>query len=232
MLDNAQDMSSHVQSPVGENPQQTQERLYKESEVNDIVGKKKQHAYQKGKADAMAELQNQQQPQAQPMDSMPTQSMHPDQVRQMIADEHAKTMYQLQVKQIHDDFNHKVMAASSKYPDFQETVSSLVSSGHSVPLELMMLANSVDNTGDVIYDLAKNPAKVGALLNLTQRQDTAHLAIKEMQGLSSSIKQNEAAQNMKNAPEPLSQLKSSYTGTDNGSYSVRDFKKMDWMRQK
>ena len=236
MLDNAQDIGMEPQQGVPETAAQASERLYKESEVNDIIGKKKHHAYQKGKADALAELQGQQTPDGA-HGGIP-QGASQEQIRQMIAEEQAKQQqlmqqhqHQQQLDMIHDDFYTRVGQGAAKYPDFKEVITPLLMSGKQVPPEIVLLANSVDNTADVIYDLAKNPQKIGNFLQLARDPSTQHLAAEAIQGLSKSIKQNELAQNTKNAPEPLSQLKPSYTGTDNGSYSVSDFKKMPWMKR-
>ena len=64
----------------------------------------------------------------------------------------------------------------------------------------------VDNGGDVLYELSKNPGKMGSILSLPQ-----NLAVKAIKELSSSIKMNQSA-SRSNEPAPLSHTKPSYSG--------------------
>ncbi len=223
MLDNAQDVNA--QSPGQETPE---ERTYKESELNDIVGKKKHHAYLKGKQDALAELQ---QPQQQ-NDASQTHAyagLSADQVRQAVQNEMQKAQETQFHNQMHNEFYNRVAAGVDKHPDFREVIQPFLLDNKVHP-DIVALANTVDNTSDVIYDLAKNPMKVASLLTLSSNPMTHHLALTAMHSLSSSIKNNEAAKNIKQPPEPSTQLSSSYTGSDNGSYTMNDMRKMDWLK--
>ena len=95
--------------------------------------------------------------------------------------------------------------------------------------EVVQLANTVDNTADVMYELGKNPHKVASLLTLT-RYGNVKLAYAETKKLSDSIKQNQNALQQPVPPEPLSQLKPSNVGTDNGVLTVRELRKQSHLR--
>lgn len=130
------------------------------------------------------------------------------------------------VNQVINDFGTKLIAGSQKYPDFEEKIAPLRQSFKDGQLgELIWLTNGADNTADIIYDLANNPQKVANLVTLAQKSPPlAHQAVAQ---LSNSIKMNEnAAKQTQSASEPLTQVKPSTTGTDNGSLNLRDFKRL------
>lgn len=224
MIDQAQE---EPQAPVvpQETQQQAQERLYKESEVNRLIGVKKHDAYQKGHADGLAKAQA---PMQAPGDA--GANITPEQARQLVAEEIQRHQHEakqqqdaVMIRNMQQEFINRIADCSSKYPDFNEVMKPLLENEH-VPPPLMALALSVDNTGDVIYDMYKNRYKRGEIMNMVNNPNTHLDAISAIQRLSGSIKQNEQAKLQENAPEPLDQLKSSYTGTDNGSYTKSDMR--------
>lgn len=106
------------------------------------------------------------------------------------------------------ELSTKVDAAAPKYEDYNK-----VTGQHdwSQMPEVLHYANSVDNAGDVLYDLSKNPSKLATIRGLPP--GSAALEIKK---LSDSIKQNEAAaKDASNVPpSPGSQLKPSNLASD------------------
>jgi len=201
-------------APVVQDVQQ--EKMLKQSEVNELVGRLKQEAYAKGLRDAQG--QSSPAPQ-QSMGGMP--QITEDQVRQMIADEAQK---QSQMAAAHNTLNSFVQQMSSgkgKYSDFDETVATL-GDMKNLP-HIVEMAADTGIAGDVMYELGKNPGKVASLMTLAYINP--HLAKSEMKKLSDSIKQNQTAQETPQAKEPLSQIKSSTVGMDNGMPTVRDLKK-------
>jgi hypothetical protein len=114
-----------------------------------------------------------------------------------------------------DSFQSKMSRGPDKYPDFQEKTSKL-------PLQkflpIVQLANEVDNTEDVMYELANNKGKLGNLMTLYN--SAPEVAMEAMSELSASIKANQT--NVK-VNKPLSQVKPTATAVDNGSPSVRSY---------
>lgn len=207
-----------------------QEKVLTQSEVNDLIGRKKAEAYEQGKREALAQLQAQSQPVQAPVSSMGgMQQYSPDHIRNMVAEEAQRQLqYQAQMAEgnrIANEFTQKMVAAKDKYPDFEQTVSSLDFT--KIP-HIVRLANQADNTADIMYDLANNPHKIANLLTLANTDD--RLAQQGIAKLSQSIKQNQAVENQKSSREPLSQMKPSITGTDNGSMTVSDLRKQPWLR--
>jgi len=144
--------------------------------------------------------------------AQPTQfsGMTPEEVRKMVADESAKQIQDAQMRASADlvvnQFQQKMQAAASKYPDFAQQVGKL-DLGKMV--DLVQMTSSLDNTGDIMYDLAQNPYKIASLQQLAQMQP--QLAYSELQKLSSSIKANQS-QSAPDIKAPLSQVNSSPIG--------------------
>jgi hypothetical protein len=235
-MDNQLDAGTHQQSQdVGsagiaavQSAQDVQaaEKLIPQSELNKIVGRVREEARQDGYARARAEMSAVEPQQSEQQQGY--QSHSRENIEQLVA-EKIKEQAQLEVaKKIAGDFTNKLLAAKEKYPDFEETVAQL--NLPTIP-QIVHWANSLDNTADVMYDIAKNPAKFANILMLSNNAPL--LAQRELQKLSSSIKKNEeaksAAENV-SVGEPLSQLKPSVTGTDNGKPTIRDLRKQSWMR--
>lgn len=232
-------------------PETPAEKLVPQSTVNHLITAKSKAAYEKGKRDAMNELQNaapeqqqgeapaiaqapqpQVQAQAQPQQfGGMAQNVNPDQIRQMIAEEGQKqqALLQQQQEQAHaqrfvQEFDQKLAAGSHKYPDFNDVVKPVREKLGLYP-NVAFLANHMENMPDVMYDLAQNRLKLATLENLAKGDPEG--ALKEIQKLSNSIKMNQAASNnTRIAPEPLDQISPSLTKTDNGSYSMQDFRSM------
>jgi hypothetical protein len=250
-LSDVQDQSLPVETVA---PEEANEKLLRQSEVDKLIGREKKKAYERGKMDGLAQLQPAQAEAAQsaPVAQAPVpqqaptyapqqqnsmggmQQFNPDQIQQMIDERLAKQQQEYQ-QRLNDDHNNrianefvtKLQAGKAKYPDFDKKVEPLLNSIGNIP-EIAYLSNAVDNTADVIYELAENPTKIANILSLAQR--TPHLAHAEMIKLSNSIKSNESASQTPSVNEPLSQLKPSTVGGDNGSLSVKDFKKMPWLK--
>jgi hypothetical protein len=86
---------------------------------------------------------------------------------------------------------------------------------------LIPLLNFADNAADVIYDIANNPLKLSNFRRLAM-EVSPQAAFNEMRNLSESIKRNQAGTQEKAPNPPLSQIKASVTGADNGSSTIAD----------
>lgn len=215
-------------------PDDMQAPIYNKIQVQDVVKREKQKAYEKGRREAMAELESQQaqmQPQAQVPQSAPSlggmTQMTNEQIDKMIAERMPQALQshvqEIQTRQLVDSFVTKMQAAEQKHPGLNEKLSEL---DYKTMAPLVELANNMPNTGDVMKELIDNPMKMGSLMTLLYTQPK--LAHREMMNLSNSIAQNEAAKAEEaQARNPMSQIKSSMNaGMDNGKPSIADFKKM------
>lgn len=220
-------------SVVASTPSTNEERTFRQSDVNDIVKREKHAAIESFKR------QMQEQPQY-------LQTKHPDlntnpvvqntafqeqDVRRIAAEESrklseesAKAAYEASQKEyatkIATDFNTKMEAGKTKYQDFDQITRAvnLPNYGNAVHLSTMF-----ENTADIFYSLANDPIKLHTINQMAVT--SPDLAYLQMQKLSKSLKDNEAAANVKLPNEPLSQMRPTNTGTDNGVLSVADFRK-------
>lgn len=95
--------------------------------------------------------------------------------------------------------------------------------------QLVFLANQMDNTPAIIYELRKNPGKLADLAVLIEK--SPNMARNELSKLSESIKRNdEAKRNLQETQNPLTRMKPSPVGADNGTKNVRDFKGASYLR--
>lgn len=225
---------------VGEKPivntmaLQETEKLLKQSEVDRIVHARMTEAMSKGEQmgyrKAMDEAKANQSPihnqSVQTMGGMQTYS--PEQIKQMVAEETKRQNDELHrqayVNNVATSFNQKLEAAKTKYSDFEDTIAPLRNDlGNPAMATVVLMANQMDNTADIMYDLAKNPQKVANLVTLAHTSPT--LAQRQMQELSNSIKQNQVS-SPHPVKEPLSQIRPSAIGTDNGPMTVSDYRKL------
>lgn len=195
--------------------------VYNKIQVQDVVKREKQKAYEKGRRAAMMEQQEQQ----QSLGGMSTPSR--EEIQKLIAEQAPQLLQdhvnEMQAKHTVNSFVNKMQAAEQKYPGIQEKLNEL---DYNTITPLIKMANDMENTGDIVNELITNPMKMGNLLALLYAQPK--MAQKAMNDLSASIKSNEDAKAQEaQAKDPMSQLKPSQNaGMDNGSLSVSDLRKM------
>lgn len=212
-------IAQSTQSAESSQAMSKQEKMFSRDEVAKIVNAEKNKALEKERERLKAETV------AQVSPSFESPQASDEHVRKLINEE-AQRMATMQTAQrIAEEFTQKMVAAKDKYQDFEQTVAKL--NLPQIP-HIINWANSLDNTADVMYDIAKHPAKFANLIMLAHT--APHLAAEEMQNLSKSIKQNEDAAKRQTPLEPLSQVKPSTTGKDNGSMTVSDYRKQSWLR--
>lgn len=222
----SQDLGSSQDESSFASQGQQEEKLLPQSHVNEIVKRAKIEAAEKVRKEMMGSNQGQpmqQVMQGQQMGGMPQHSE--DDIRRMFHEEAHKQAVSMHANSVASEFNNKLSMGMEKYPDLDQKVSKLKLDRHP---DLVLLINSVDNTADVMHELAEHPEK---FINLSLMADKdPELAFSAMQRLSSSVKQNQSVTDQPYIPDPLSQTRPSTIGTDNGSLSVRDFKNRPWNR--
>lgn len=208
------------------------ERVFKQSEVNDIIKKAKYGAVEDYKR-----LQAQQPQYAQEKysdnsslrhsEAMPEDKLkklveeaaerHIDRVRQDALEKHQEEMAQRVVQ----NFYQKTQSGKEKFQDF-DTVTGDIPLQH-FPKVVELLADHVENADEVYYELGKDLLKMSGIENLARESMPA--AVKEMKRFAKSLKDNEDARRIRQPNEPLSQMRPSNTGTDVGAMSVSDYRK-------
>ena len=225
-------------TPAQSAPVQTpEERVFKQSEVNDIV-KRAKH----GAVEDYRRLQSEQPQYAQqkygeaaphqPQNTPPAVNTHESEIRRLAAEEaqrlrdqwvqDAQTRSQTEnAQKIVQDFWNKISPGKEKYQDFDKVTGDIEYA--KFPSVVQLLAQYVDNSHDVLYELGKNRINLSQLELLAERSPKD--AIVHAQRLSQSLKDNEAAGKMRLPNEPLSQMRPSSSGTDNGVLGFKDLKK-------
>lgn len=212
------------QAPVQE------ERVFKQTEVNDLIGRAKSEAVERFKRESSiaSHQTNQQQ---QPSSQNTYGSSQEEMVRRLAGEEaqklrnqwieEANTRHQQQeAEKVANEFIQKIDSGKSKYQDY-DSVMKDVNYGD-IP-DIVQVANMMENTSDIMYELGKNPSKIGIIRQLLNISPS--LAMAEMKRLSQSIKDNEEAKNFRHPNEPLSQLRPSHQGMDNkGAQTVSDYR--------
>ena len=242
-LENLEQEPIVPQEPEGE----PENDMLHKATVSKIVARERLKAFEKGKQEALMELQQQQQNTMQQEQPQPTQAPAQQQAQSLggmqqmsqadierMINERAPQLLQQQLEQkaaefksqqLINDFVTKMQAAEEQYPGLEKELNELEYDKPGM-MELIQLANSVENTGAVMKEMLDHPMKMGGILNLIHSQPRK--AVQEMAKLSNSIKQNQdALKEDAQARDPLSQLRPSQNiGQDTSSMSVNDFRKM------
>lgn len=200
------------------------EKMLRQSEVNELVGSIRKEAYEKGKREA-AQLVTQSQSSSQVNTNS---NVSDDKVRTLIQEEARRMANEQLANRTFQEFVQKIETAKSKYPDIEQTIADLELGSSPQVAQIVSWANSLDNTAEVMYDIGKHPEKYASVLMLSHTNPRKAVAL--LQSLSGSIKKNEDALKQQLPNEPLSQVKPSTTGADNGSMTVSDYKKQSWLR--
>jgi hypothetical protein len=212
---------------------QSGEKVFHQEDVNHLIGRAKASAYEKGKQDALLEIQKSNSDSGSNLGGMKQMSQAEierlieekssiklkEEIQRIQQEAHNQAQYQ-QSMQIANEFLSKIEASKAEYPEIIEVLNDIDLS--KIP-EIVHLANSVDNTADVMMELYNNPSKMITFKELSHYSATK--ALKEMKKLSESIKEKKSAQSQPKIPEPLSQFKSSPVTLDNGEMTIRDLRK-------
>lgn len=235
----SQPVQSQPTSQVQNNSSPSDERTFKQTEVNDIVKRVKHEA-----AESFKRMQSEQ-PQYlhQKMGDSNEQYQRPNtqnvnnaysdetNIRRMAAEEAQRMRdewiqatqaeaHKESAKRTVDEFWNKVSTGKEKYQDFEQVAGDIEYARF--PNVVQLLAHHIDNADSVLYELGKDRIKMANLEALAERSPRD--AIVQAKRLAQSIKDNEATQNIKIPNAPLSQMRPSNTGIDNGAMSVKDLR--------
>jgi len=198
-------------------------KMLTQEEVNVIVGREKAAAAEKARRQALAEMQSQSVPQAIDEEAIYRrlqEKANKDAEERLKREEDERN--QAAWQELVGEYNSKLAAAKNSESDFDEVMRDFNHSAYNAVIA--GATREVPNTAEVMYELAKSPSKAASLDNLAYRDYKAFT--KELKKLSESITKNkEAAKNTSKAPEPLSQIKPSVMGADNGQASYQDLRK-------
>ena len=124
-------------------------------------------------------------------------------------------------QRIVQNFWQKVTPAKEAYQDFDNVTGDL--NLQSFPNTVQILAEHVENTGDMLYELGKDRLKLAQLEQLANMSPND--AIVQAQRLSKAIKERKESQNAQNPKAPLSQLQPNVQGNTSGVMSWKDLER-------
>lgn len=222
--------ASDVSLTPAENVQKPSERIFTQSELNEIVGRAKHEAVESLKRQQTQQA-SQQPAYTAPQSQSTTRSLSEDDVKRLTGEELNRQREEWErqsleqqnasaAQRIVEAYKTKIAAGKEKYQDYEAVTNALDMRYY--PSVVQLLAEHVDNASDILYDLAKNRTKLSQLEAAWNHNPQD--AIYEIRRLSDSIKANEQTTQMKGSNAPLSQQRPSNTGTDSGALSVRDYK--------
>lgn len=209
------------------------EKVLPAHRVDEIVKREKARAAEKARAEAEAihkmEIERLMSNQATPVDTSVIkkevyEELMQDLVKERQEAEQAYLRSELEKKA--QQYHLKMGKGSELFEDFNEIIGDFQ---HDSFPNAVFLATEMENTPEVMYELAKNPSK---LLEIEQLAEKApNLARKQLAKLGQSISANiEAKQSVPNVPAPLSRVKSSTVGVDTGKKTVRDLRTEPWLK--
>lgn len=237
-----EDLEAIVQDEVPANAEPIVEEAPKKSFSSDavkkVVEREKAKAFERGKREALMELQNQEggqqeqmQPQGQNIGLGGMKQMTPEDVERMIAERAPQALQshvqKLQQEQMVNTFVQKMQLAETQHPGLEQELNNL---NYNDPRmhSFIAMANQMENTGDIMKEVLDNPTKMESLLNMAHNQP--YQAQKALKSLSDSIKTNQQGKAEEvRARDPMSQIKSSTT-SGNKELSQHDMSQEDLRR--
>lgn len=232
--------------PVEDAQGESQNDTLPKSLVSKIVERERLKAFEKGKQEALMELQQNQSPsenttpqqapiaapverQQQGLGGMAA-PMSQEAIERLIMQKAPEALMQQfnehKQKTMVDAFVNKMQAAEQKYPGLENRLNKLNYNDPAMH-SLIEMSNNLENTGDVINELVSNPSKMMQVLAGIREQP--YLGQETLNSLSNSIKTNQAAEaENSQAREPMSQLKPSISAgmADSTNLSVKDLRKI------
>lgn len=213
-----------------ESPQKVQaEKTFTQSQVTAVAAKEARRAEERAEARIRAEYESrmqQQSQQSQPQSIGGIQQSSPEEIQKIIRQEAWKMSQEHQAKMIEQDWISSMDAEKTADPEFSDLYDAI---NIEAQPNLILAMAGMANKASVVKDLAKNPSKYANILALANGGSFG-LAQLELNRLSASIEANENAKKQPKVDAPLSQIKASTIGGDDGNLSTSDFRNQDWLR--
>lgn len=228
------DVDSQEAGPVTEISQDPSlEKMIPASRVEELIKKTKFKTREKMQDELEMLRQENEKLKQSSMGGMMTPSIDAESLKRQVMDDLkmqfqaeredlAKKQLEEQVHGIVNSYHSKMQTGKEMFEDFDEIMADFDPAAFP---NLVLLTNQVDNTPEVMYELMKNPGKLGTVLVMSKEHPEGAKSI--INRLSASIKANKQAQAQeRNVSEPLSRLQSSPTGGASGEPTIKDFKRM------
>lgn len=138
-----------------------------------------------------------------------------------------KAQFEQDMQQVAENYLSRMGKGSELYEDFDKVLADF--EPQAFP-RIVQLVSSMDNAADVMYELSKNPSKLVTINTLAK--ESPRMAQAQLQSLVESIKMNQSAKenNVRTNPPLARTQPSASAGSDTGAMSLKDLKKMPWLR--
>lgn len=223
-------VSAQSDSPAESPKLAPAEKTFTQSQTSAIAAKEARKAEERAEARVRAEYESRiaqsSQQQAQPQNVGGIPQVSPDQIKALIREEAFNMSRKHQADQIEENWLSAMEAEKIADPEFGDLYDAI---GIEQQPGLILAMAGMDNKAQVVKDLAKNPSKYANILTLANG-GSPKLAQHELNKLSASIKANETAKKQPKVDAPLSQIRASNIGGDDGNMSVKDYQAQDWLR--
>jgi len=150
------------------------------------------------------------------------------QVQEKFNQEMQQQKLKTEMTQVAQNYLSKLDQGRTAYEDFDEVTKDF---DPTVFPQITFLLSGIENAGDVLYDLAKNPLKIAGLDRLAEKNPKQ--AHSELLKLSKSIADNKQAQadaQGQDVAEPLDRLQPSRVSGSNGKMGIRDLRNQPWLK--
>ena len=205
-------------------------KAYTQTQINDMIKHAKAVSAERTRKELseqheaqLAQMQRYQAPQGNTGTDAET-------VAQMVLERLKEEQQRMYANQVSQQFGAKLAAGKTIADDFDEVLSELDLSKHA---DVILMANELDNSAEIMYELSKNKGRLNTVEGMLDRGDRK-AALAEVRKLSKSIKdENTAKETAKHTQtnEPLSRQKpSAITSLDNGKLTYDDLRNADWLR--
>jgi hypothetical protein len=214
------------------------QKMLSQEQVNQIVAREKSRAAESTRRELEEKHRQEmetlaaQRGQQQQRNAEVSKDVDADAIYQQVQDRWNKEMKELQLKeqmaQVANNYMAKVDQAKKSYEDFEEVTKDFDPT--SFP-QVTYLVSGLENGGDIIYELSKNPSKLTNIALLAER--SPRMAQTELMKLGKSISDNRQAQDdakSQTVSEPLSRLTPSRVAGSNGDMSISDLRNLPWLR--
>ena len=222
------------ESPLSTQEPVAEEKLLPQSHVKKIVMRERDDAAQKARAQADAEyqaqieaLQKQQQHNATSSREVDADALYQQMQERFNADMQQRQL-EAEMTKVAQNYIAGVEKGRQSYEDFDDITADFDATAFP---QLTYLLAGLENAGDVIYELAKNPSKLVTLDTLAQRAPKQ--AQSELAKLAGSITANRQALESapsQNAASPLDRMQPSRVSGSNGKMTITDLRNQPWMR--
>jgi hypothetical protein len=213
------------------------QKVFTQDEVNKLIGREKSRAAEHARreveeryasqSDATNARMQQEQRNAQTSREVDAGSITKT-VMENLQKEFQEKQLKAQMEQVANNYLQKHAEGKKNYEDFEEVTKEFDPTAFP---QLTFLVAGLENGGDIIYELSKNPNKLANIDFLAQR--SPRMAQAELQKLSKSITDNRQAQSdaqSQTIPDPLDRLSPSRIVGSNGKMSISEMRKQPWLR--